>query len=68
MADKLRKIDAVFNYSKQKYFTFKGVETPEEDTWDFPCNLCHGPATYRTCDVYFEYYDCLNCGNQVKVN
>lgn len=65
---KARKIDAVFNYDHQKYFTEGGEEAPREENWDFACNLCQGPAAFRDCDAYFEYYDCLNCGNLVKVN
>lgn len=65
---KPRKVDAIFDYETQQYYNAAGEALEEQDGWDFPCNLCQGPAKFTHCNAYYEYHDCLNCGNEVRVN
>lgn len=62
-----RKIDVIFNYDTQSYENAQGTVLEEQDGWDFPCNLCRGPAKFRGFTSQHELYDCLNCGHLVKV-
>ena len=64
--------DVKFDTQTQSYWDSEGnvVSTRMEGhlkDWDFPCR-CGAPAKYRGHNSYYEYYDCMRCGNVVKVN
>lgn len=66
-----RNIDAVFDYVFQIWRKQDGTPILNEDvptSWDFGCSKCSGPAKIQSCDAYFEYYTCLNCNHNFKVN
>lgn len=66
--DRVRKINAVFDYYHQVYRDTEGKLVSEELNWDFPCPKCHGPSELVSCNTYFEEHKCLECGYDFKVN
>lgn len=57
-----------FDYTFQLWRDAEGNVVPEQEDWNFSCNKCYAPAKFNTCNAYFEYYTCLNCGHEIKVN
>lgn len=62
-----RRVDAVFDFDKQAWFTATGEHLEEEPEWVFPCPSCHGPSDCVGASSYYERYECLNCGNRFTV-
>lgn len=67
MSNVERKIDAVFNYDEQQYYSAAGDELVEEDNWAFPCPKCQGPSDEVDVCAHYESYSCLNCGHSFTV-
>ena len=61
--------DIKFNFDTQEWvdqLTKKVV--PEQPGWDHVCRYCKSPAAITSYDAHYEYYLCLACEKQTRVN
>lgn len=65
---KVREIDATFDYSSQTWRDASGNVLEPNSNWDMGCIYCHGPAEYTGHNHYYEYYKCLECNSDFKIN